>query len=60
MENAVTAAETGRPVSAYLRLRRREVLQERDLLLALAGVVHAPAPVPVAVLARLMLLLTHA
>jgi hypothetical protein len=59
LEGIVTAAETGRHVSSYLRLRRRSVFEERDLLLTLAAYLRAPGPVPVTVLARLMLLLTH-
>jgi hypothetical protein len=46
-----------RPAAPFPTLRRREVLEQRDGLLALASRIGAPAPVPVSVVARLMLLL---
>jgi hypothetical protein len=69
LEDLVTRAEAGRqgrpyrrlrrrgPASPYPSLRRREVLDQRETLLALAARVGGPAPVPVSVVARLMLLL---
>jgi hypothetical protein len=69
LEELVTRAELGRqgrpyrrlrrghPASPYPTLRRRELLEQRDTLLALAARIRRPAPVPVSVVARLMLLL---
>ncbi len=69
LQELVARAESGRPGRPYRRLRRRapatpypslrrrEVLELRPSLLALARHIGGPAPVPVAVLARLMLLL---
>jgi hypothetical protein len=69
LEELVTRAELARqgcpyrrlrrrqPASPYPTLRRRELLEQRDTLLALAARIRRPAPVPVGVVARLMLLL---
>jgi len=69
LEELVTRAEFGRqgrpyrrlrrrqPAAPYPTLRRREILEQRRALLALAARVGGPAPVPVSVVARLMLLL---
>jgi hypothetical protein len=68
LEDLVARAQAGRPAAPYRRLRgrkpaapypalrRREVLAQREALLALAVRVRAFAPVPAAVVARLMLL----
>ena len=69
IEQLVTRAKDGRqgrpyrrlrrrqPASPYPTLRRREILAHRNGLMALAARIGAPAPVPVSVVARLMLLL---
>jgi hypothetical protein len=69
LEELVTRAAFGRqgrpyrrlrrrqPASPYPTLRRRELLEQRDTLLVLAARIRRPAPVPVRVVARLMLLL---
>jgi hypothetical protein len=69
MEQLVTRAELGRqgrpyralrrrqPVSPYPTLRRRGILAHRNGLMALAARIGEPPPVPVSVVARLMLLL---
>ena len=58
LEQLVTTAEIGWYLPSSVRLRRRAVLGERRRLVALAARLHAPAPVPAAVVARLRLLLT--
>jgi hypothetical protein len=57
LEDVVADAERGGTASAGLRIRRREVLQQREPLMGLAARLRAPAPVPVAVVARLAELL---
>jgi len=58
LEKIVTIAESPRPEPATrcIRLRRHAVLQQRECLLTLAAHIQAPAPVPIAVLAQLRLL----
>jgi hypothetical protein len=58
LRSSVELAAAGQHVFAPVRLRRRAVLAERDRLYELAAAVDASGPVPVAVLARLMSLLT--
>jgi hypothetical protein len=62
LEKIVTTAESPRPEPAMrcVRVRRRAVLEQRERLLMLAAHVRAPAPVAVAALARLRLLLGEA
>ena len=54
----VTLAEHQRPASPYLKVRHRAVLEQRESLLALAERLRQPAPVAVAVVAQLVVLLT--
>ena len=54
----VALAEHQRPASPYLKVRHRAVLEQRESLLALAERLRQPAPVAVAVVAQLVVLLT--
>jgi hypothetical protein len=54
----VALAEHQRPASQYLKIRHRVVLEQRESLLALAERLRQPAPVEVAVVAQLVVLLT--
>jgi hypothetical protein len=56
----VALAEDRLPPSSYLRVRRRAVIEQRDSLLLLAERLDQPAPVEVAVVAELALLLSDA
>ncbi len=53
----VELAERRRPASPYLRVRHGVVLEQREALLELAARLGQPAPVEVAVVAQLTLLL---
>jgi hypothetical protein len=54
----VSLAEHRRPASQYLNVRHQVVLEQRESLLALAEHLRQPAPVEVAVVAQLVVLLT--
>lgn len=54
LDNVVCRADQGVP--SYPRIRRQEVIGQRERLLRLAGRLREPAPMPVAAVARLALL----
>lgn len=54
----VALAEHQKPASQYLKVRHQVVLEQRESLLALAEHLRQPAPVEVAVVAQLVVLLT--
>ena len=56
LEALVELAERRRPASPYLKLRTTAVLRQREHLVAFAQRLRDPAPVDVAVVARLSLL----
>jgi hypothetical protein len=56
----VALAEHRLPPTSYRRVRHRVVLEQRDSLLALAERLGQPAPLDVAVVAQLTLLLSDA
>ena len=58
LEALVALAERQRPASPYLKVRHAVVLEQRESLLALAKRIRQAAPVEVAVVAQLVVLLT--